>query len=254
MAPHVLPELGGTLSAAALGTLRQRGIDVRLGTGIAEITASAVRLTDGAELPCHTMVWTAGVMASPLIATLSLETARSGRLRVTPKLQVPGRPEVFSAGDAAAVPGLTGDPDAVAPPTAQHAQRQGVTVARNIVRSLRGQPLHPYRHRDLGLAVDLGGTQAVARPLGRQLSGVPAQVATRGYHLYAMPSLRTRVRIAADWLMHATLGDDFTRLGLPDPMHGTLADQEATGQYLSGDDARQTAARLLAHDKGGWPT
>ena len=254
VAPHILPELGGTLSAAALGTLRQRGIDVRLGTGIAEITASAVRLTDGSELPCHTMVWTAGVMASPLIATLSLETARSGRLRVTLELQVPGRPEVFSAGDAAAVPGLTGDPDAVAPPTAQHAQRQGVTVARNIVRSLRGQPLHPYRHRDLGLAVDLGGTQAVARPLGRQLSGVPAQVATRGYHLYAMPSLRTRVRIAADWLMHATLGDDFTRLGLPDPMHGTLADQEATGQYLSGDDARQTAARLLAHDKGGWPT
>jgi hypothetical protein len=49
-------------------------------------------------------------------------------------------------------------------------------------------------------------------------------------------------------------GDDFTRLGLPDPMHGTLADQESTGQYLSGDDARQTAARLLAHDQEGWLT
>lgn len=107
VAPHGLPELGGKLSAAALGRLRQRGIDVRLDTGIAEITASAVRLTDGTDLPCHTMVWTAGAMASPLIATLGLETARSGRLRVTPKLHVPGRPEVFGADDAAAVPDLT---------------------------------------------------------------------------------------------------------------------------------------------------
>lgn len=257
VAPHVLPELGGKLSATALGKLRQRGIDVRLGTGITEITASAVRLTDGTNLPSHTMAWTAGVMASPLIATLGLQTGRSGRLRVTPELHVPGRPDVFSAGDAAAVPDLAGDPDTVTPPTAQHAQhaqRQGITLARNIASRLRGQPLRPYRHRDLGLAVDLGGTQAVARPLGLQLSGVPAQVVTRGHHLYAMPSLRTRVRIAADWLMHATLGDDFTRLGLPDPMHGTLADQEATGQYLSADDARQTAARILAHDQGGWPT
>ena len=253
VAPHILPELGERLSAAALGTLRQRGIDVRLGTGIAEITESAVRLTDGAELPCHTVVWTAGVMASPLIATLGLETARSRRLRVTPELQVPGRPEVFSAGDAAAVPDLTQGPDAITPPTAQHAQRQGITVARNIARRMRGQPLQPYRHRDLGLAVDLGGTQAVARPLGRHLSGVPAQLVTRGYHLYALPSPRARLRTAADWLVHAALGDDFTRLGLPDPMSGMLAGQEPAEGYLSADDARQTAAAILAHDQEGWP-
>jgi NADH:quinone reductase (non-electrogenic) len=253
VAPHILPELGGKLSATALGRLRQRGIDVRLGTGIAQITESAVGLTDGTELPCHTVVWTAGVMASPLIATLGLETARSGRLRVTLELQVPGRPEVFSAGDAAAVPDLTRDPDAVTPPTAQHAQRQGITVARNIARRLRGQPPQPYRHRDLGLAVDLGGTQAVARPLGHHLTGVPAQVVTHGYHLYALPSLRARIRTAADWLTHVTLGDDFTRLGLPDPMSGILAGQEPAEGYLSADDARQTAAAIMAHDQGGWP-
>lgn len=250
VAPHVLPELGGKLSAAALDRLRQRGIDVRLGTGIAEITASAVRLTDGTDLPCHTTVWTAGVMASPLIAALGLESARSGRLRVTPELHAPGRPEVFGAGDAAAVPDLTGAPDAVTPPTAQ---RQGITVARNIARSVRGQPLLSYRHRDLGLAVDLGGSQAVARPLGRHLTGVPAQAVTRGYHLYALPSPRARVRAAADWLMHAALGDDFTRLELPDPMSGMLAGQEPVEGYLSAADARQAAAAILAKDERGWP-
>jgi NADH:ubiquinone reductase (H+-translocating) len=254
VAPRILPELGGKLSAAALAMLRQRGIEMRLGTGIAQITESAVRFTDGAELPSHTAVWTAGVLASPLIGALGLETAASGRLRVTPELQVPGQPEVFSAGDAAAVPDLTRDRDAITPPTAQHAQRQGITVARNIARRLRGQPLVPYRHRDLGLGVDLGGSQAVARPLGRHLSGIPAQLVTRGYHLYALPSPRARVRTAADWLMHAALGDDFTRLGLPDPMSGALAGQEPAGQYLSRDEARQETARILAHDQGGWLT
>lgn len=254
IAPRILPELGGKLSAAALGKLRRRGVDVRLGTGIAEITASAIRLTDDSELPCHTVVWTAGVLASPLIATLGLETGRSGRLRVTPALQVPDRPEVFAAGDAAAVPDLTRDPDAVTPPTAQHAQRQGIMAARNIARQLRGQQTCPYRHGDLGLAVDLGGTQAVARPLGRHLSGAPAQLVTRGYHLYALPSLSARVRTSADWLLHATLGDDFTRLVLPDPMSGTLAGQDVTGQYLSADDTRRTAERILAHDQEGWLT
>lgn len=254
VAPRVLPELGGKLSAAALGVLRQRGVDVRLDTGITEITDSAVRLTDGTELPCHTAVWTAGVVASPLIATLGLETTASGRLKVTPELQVPGRPEVFSLGDAAAIPDLTQDQDAITPPTAQHAQRQGVTVARNIARRLRGQPLLSYRHRDLGLTVDLGGSQAVARPLGRQITGLPAQMITRGYHLYTLPSPRARARTAADWLMHAALGDDFTRLGLPDPMSGTLADQEPAGQYLSREEARQASARILAHDQRGWLT
>jgi NADH:quinone reductase (non-electrogenic) len=251
-AAQVLPELGGELAAAALSKLRLRGIDVRLGSGVAEITESAVRLAGHPELPCRTVVWTAGVMASPLIGTLGLETAGSGRLRVTPELQVAGCPDVFSAGDAAAVPDLTLGREAITPPTAQHAQRQGITVARNIARCLRGQPPRPYRHRDLGLAVDLGGTQAVARPLGHHLTGAPAQLVTRGYHLYALPSLRARVRTAADWLMHVTFGGDYTRLGLPDLMPGTLASQEGAAGYLSSDDARQTVVAILGHHQGGW--
>jgi NADH dehydrogenase len=76
---------------------------------------------------------------------------------------------------------------------------------------------------------------------------------TRGYHLYALPSLRARIRTAADWLTHATLGEDFTRLGLPDPMSGMLAGQGPAEGYLSADDARQTSAAILAQDQEGWP-
>ena len=146
-------------------------------------------LSDGASLGCRTLVWT-GSHREPPFASLGLDTDRSGRLVVTPTLQTPKRPEVFAAGEAAAVPDLTIGPEAITPPTAQHAQRQGVTLARNVAHSLRGQPSEDYRHRDLGLVVDLGGTRSVARPLGHDLHGLPAQIVTRGYHLSALPSLR----------------------------------------------------------------
>ena len=156
--------------------LRGRGIDVRLATSVTDVSADSVTLSDGQTLPCRTLVWTAGVAANPLLGTLGLETGRAGRLVVSPQLQVPKRPEVFAAGDAAAVPDLAKPAGAITPPTAQHAQRQGVVLARNVIRSLRGEATQPYRHRDLGLVVDLGGTRSVARPLGSNLSGLPAQV------------------------------------------------------------------------------
>jgi NADH:ubiquinone reductase (H+-translocating) len=244
VAPHVLPELGDQLGAAALAMLQRRGIDVRLGTQVTEVTEDRVVLSDGQNLPCRTLVWTAGVTVSPLVATLGLPTGRAGRLVVTAELQVPGRPNLFAAGDAAAVPDLVQAEGAITPPTAQHAQRQGVAMARNVVRSIRGEPLVPYRHRDLGLVVDLGGTRSVARPLGRKLSGLPAQVVTRGYHLTALPSMRARVKASADWLLHTILGEDFVRLGLPGTTSGTLAEMAGGIDYLTSEATRDIAPRL----------
>ncbi len=119
--------------------------------------------TDGRELPCHTLIWTAGVAPSPLIATLDAETDR-GRLVVRPDLRVPGLDGVFALGDAAAVPDLAKDHGALCPPTAQHAMRQGWNAAKNVAAALHGMPLTPYRHRDLGLVVDLGSADAVSKP------------------------------------------------------------------------------------------
>jgi NADH dehydrogenase len=96
--------------------------------------------------------------------------------------------------------------------TAQHAWRQGKVAARNVAASLgEGEP-RPYRHRDLGFVVDLGGAQAAANPLGVPLSGPPAGLVTRGYHLAAMPG--NRVRVAADWLLDAVLPRQGVQLGL----------------------------------------
>jgi NADH dehydrogenase len=201
-AAAVMPELGGGLGERALRLLRDRGVDVRLQTGIKAVDGDLVTLSNEEVVPCATVVWCAGVAANPLVATLGLPLTK-GRIAVTPQLQVQGHPELLAIGDAAAVPDLTkhDSPPALCPPTAQHAMRQGPAAARNILALVRGRPPKTYRHRDLGLVVDLGGAQAVARPLGVPLSGVPAKLVTRGYHLFALPSIRRRLSAMAGFAL-----------------------------------------------------
>ncbi|MGW3729006.1 FAD-dependent oxidoreductase [Streptomyces sp. NPDC000851] len=210
IAPRVLPELDERLSRTANRVLRQRGVDVRMGTSVKEAVHGGVLLTDGEFVDTRTLVWCVGVRPDPLVDSLDLPMER-GRLLVDPNLQVPGRPEVFACGDAAAVPDLE-RPGQYTPMTAQHAWRHGKVCAHNIAASCGvGEP-RAYRHRDLGFVVDLGGAQAAADPFGVPLSGPLAGAVTRGYHLAAMPG--NRVRVAADWLLDAVLPRQAVQLGL----------------------------------------
>ncbi|MFB6850042.1 FAD-dependent oxidoreductase [Streptomyces sp. NPDC056373] len=211
VAPRVLPEMDEKLSATADRVLRQRGVDVRMGTSVKEATHDGVLLTDGEFVETRTLVWCVGVRPDPLVESLGLPMEK-GRLLVDPHLRVPGRPELFACGDVAAVPDLE-NPGSCTPMTAQHAWRHGKVAAENVAASLGlGGARKPYRHRDLGFVVDLGGAKAAADPLGVPLSGVPAGAVTRGYHLAAMPG--NRVRVAADWLLDAVLPRQAVQLGL----------------------------------------
>ncbi|MFH8655828.1 FAD-dependent oxidoreductase [Streptomyces afghaniensis] len=211
VAPRVLPEMDEKLSTTADRVLRQRGVDVRMGTSVKEATPDGVVLTDGEFVETRTLVWCVGVRPDPLVESLGLPMEK-GRLLVDPHLQVPGRPELFACGDVAAVPDLE-KPGSYTPMTAQHAWRHGKVAAQNVAASLGlGGERKPYRHRDLGFVVDLGGAKAAANPLGVPLSGVPAGAVTRGYHLAAMPG--NRVRVAADWLLDAVLPRQAVQLGL----------------------------------------
>ncbi|MFD9979750.1 FAD-dependent oxidoreductase [Streptomyces massasporeus] len=211
VAPRVLPEMDEKLSATADRVLRQRGVDVRMGTSVKEATHDGVLLTDGEFVETRTLVWCVGVRPDPLVESLGLPMEK-GRLLVDPHLRVPGRPELFACGDVAAVPDLE-KPGSYTPMTAQHAWRHGKVAAENVAASLGlGGARTPYRHRDLGFVVDLGGAKAAANPLGVTLSGVPAGAVTRGYHLAAMPG--NRVRVAADWLLDAVLPRQAVQLGL----------------------------------------
>ncbi|WP_433919912.1 FAD-dependent oxidoreductase [Streptomyces canus] len=210
IAERVLPELDEHLSRTADRTLRERGVEVRMGTSVKEATSDGVLLTDGEFVATRSLVWCVGVRPDPLAESLGLPMER-GRLLVDPNLQVPGRPEVFACGDAAAVPDLE-NPGQFTPMTAQHAWRQGRTAALNVAASLGAGVRRPYEHRDLGFVVDLGGVKAAANPLGVPLSGLAAGAVTRGYHLAAMPG--NRVRVAADWLLDAVLPRQAVQLGL----------------------------------------
>ncbi|MEV5574290.1 FAD-dependent oxidoreductase [Spirillospora sp. NPDC052269] len=223
IAPNLLPELGERLGEVAMRTLRRRGVDVRLGVSLERLDAHSARLTDGRTLPCRTLIWTAGVKPSPVVATLDAPTEK-GRLVVGADLRLAGFPEVIALGDAAAVPDLAKGGGAVCPPTAQHATRQARVAAANIAAGLHGRPVRRYSHRDLGMVVDLGGTQAVARPLGLSLTGPLAQAVTRGYHLSTLPGYRAKARVLAQWSLHAVAGDDLIRMGFMDARTNTAVD------------------------------
>ena len=211
-AKQVMPEVGEKLGNAAQKVLRRRGIDVRLGITLKEAHADHVVLSDDSRVDTHTLAWVTGVTGAPLIETLGLPTEK-GRLTVQADLQVPNHPEVFAAGDAAAVPDLT-EPGKITPPTAQHATRQGKVLARNVAASLGHGTSKEYKHRNLGLVVDLGPWHAVANPLGLRLSGLPAKVVTRAYHLYAIPRAVNRWAVALAYVTDTLFDRSVVSIGL----------------------------------------
>lgn len=210
IADRLLPGLDERLSRTAERVLRARGVDVRTGTSVKEATPHGVLLDDGSFIASRSLIWCVGVRPDPLVNSMGLPTDQ-GRLCVDEYLGVPGRPEVFACGDAAAVPDLT-RPGEVTPMTAQHAQRQGRVAAHNVAASCGQGAPRAYEHHDLGFMVDLGGVQAAANPLHIPLSGPLAGLLTRGYHLLAMPG--NRIRVAADWILDAALPRQGVQLGL----------------------------------------
>lgn len=181
-----------------------------MGTSVQEATSRGVRLTTAEFVPTRSLMWCVGVRPDPLVEESGLRTEK-GRLVVDPTLVVPGHPDVFACGDAAAVPDLT-RPGQLTAMTAQHATRQGSLAGRNVAASLGYGETRRYKHHDLGFVVDLGGTQAAANPLHIPLSGWPAKVITRGYHLVSLPG--NRIRTVADWILDAAVGRQSVQLGL----------------------------------------
>lgn len=195
---QVMGEVPPDLARFTSQELTRRGIEVLTGTLLEEVTDGAVRLSDGREVPTRNVVWTAGIAPSPAVALLGLPLDDSGRVRVDSYMQVEGRDNVWALGDCAAVP----DPaqaGAPCPPTAQHAMRQGTRVARNVAATLGHGRKRPFRFRTIGLVVDLGRRQAVAKILGVKLRGSPAWFCARTYHLMAIPGLGRRLRLLIDW-------------------------------------------------------
>jgi NADH:ubiquinone reductase (H+-translocating) len=197
---RILPELTASLAAYALRKLSVRGIEVLLNTRVKAATADAVVLDDGRRVSTRTLVWTAGNRPHPAVRELACDRNRAGAVIDEMTLQVKGLPNVWGIGDCAEVPDLSNG-GAPCPPTAQHAIRQGAMAAENLVGSLTGRPLRPFRYRTRGVLVGLGRHSAVADWRGRRVSGIVAWLMWRTVYLSKLPGLEKKIRVAADWTL-----------------------------------------------------
>ena len=202
-ADRVLPTYPADLSAKAEAALRALGVEVRTSTLVIDIEPEVVRVRRGelTELvPAHTVLWAAGVKASPFGEAIAAATGAhldpQGRVHVLGDLTVPGHPELFVIGDLAHVPGRDGQP---LPGVAQVAMQQGAYAARLITARLAGRSLPPFRYRDWGSMATIGRHAAVADLLGVRFAGFPAWLAWLFIHLMKMVEFSNRVLVLAQW-------------------------------------------------------
>lgn len=211
-AATILPEIPTRLGEYAARELSRRGVEIHVGTTLESYDGRDAVLSDATRIPAHTLVWTAGVKAHPLLGELGLPLDERGRVRVDRLLRVEGRERMWSLGDCAAVPNAR-TPGRVDPPTCQHALRQ----ARRLAKNLAGDP-QPYGYRMLGQVATLGRYKGIADVLGIRLHGFPGWFVTRTYHLFQLPLLSRKLRVVVDWTTSLFFRRDIAELsGLGHP-------------------------------------
>ena len=195
--PRVLPSLPATLSDAARRSLERLHVDVRLGAPVSHCDVEGVTIGDE-SLGAATIVWAAGVAASPAAQWLGLETDRVGRVMVGPDLTVPGHPEIFVIGDTAHAAGRDGAP---LPGLAPVAKQQGAYVARVLRARLAGHPApKPFRYRNWGTMATIGRGAAVADFGWLRLHGTLAWLLWGLIHISFLIGFRNRFIVFFDWL------------------------------------------------------
>jgi NADH:quinone reductase (non-electrogenic) len=206
---YLLPELGEDLGRYAERKLIERNVEVIKGVRVAGYDGSVVKLNDGRSIRAATLIWTAGVKPSPVIASLSVEKEK-GRIRVNENLAVPGATGLWAVGDCAAVPDSASGQ--FYPPTAQHGLREGVAAAKNIERTILGQPLKPFRFKTLGLLAAIGHHTGVAMVFGMKFSGFIAWWLWRSVYLLKLPRLAKKLRVVIAWTLDLFFGRDITQI------------------------------------------
>lgn len=210
---RIMPEVSLETSKWVIRNLEQRGARVHLETQLTSAVGGRIELSTGETFESDLIMWTAGVMANPVLRGTDLPTEERGRLRVGADLRVLDDDGVvkdaWGAGDVAAVPDLSGGGvGGFCVPNAQHAVRQGKLLAKNIVASLRSEEPREYFHKNLGAVAGLGVGVGAFQSGRIGITGFPAWVMHRGYHGLAMPMWERKFRVFGDWLGGLFLGRD----------------------------------------------
>ena len=211
-APRLLTPFDPKLSEEAKKSLEGLGVEVRLGAPVTALDSAGVTIGQGEatqRIEARTVIWGAGVMASPAGAWLNAETDRVGRVKVSPDLSVPGHPDVFVIGDTALIDDELGNP---LPGVAPVAKQQGNYVAALLVARQAGKTVAPFRYRDLGSLATIGRKRAVVQ-MGRfRLSGFLAWLLWCVAHIYYLIGFRNRFVVAISWLWSYVTFQRATRL------------------------------------------
>jgi NADH:ubiquinone reductase (H+-translocating) len=203
---RILRQTPEKLAAFAAKRLGRRGVEILTETTLTSVDADGVTLSDGRRIDTETVVWTAGVTANPLLATLGLPLDKHGRVPVDETLRVLGSSRIWALGDCAAVPNEA-TPGETDPATCQHALRQ----ARRLARNLRGTP-RAYSYRTRGQMATLGSRHGIALVGGMRVKGVLGWIIARGYHVLQLPFAARRARVLADWTAAALFRHDVAEL------------------------------------------
>ena len=169
-----------------------------LGEVVQSIEPTRVTLKSGTVLPAHTLVWGAGLQASPLAGTLGLELQRGGRITAGPDLSIEGRPEVFAVGDIAWITDTK--TDRVLPQLGSVALQAGEHAGETIARRVAGQEPKPFEYTDKGTMATIGrGSAVVQFHGGRTLKGKAASLAWGAVHLALLSTGEDRAKAVIDW-------------------------------------------------------
>jgi len=210
---RIMPEVSLKTSHWVLKNLAQRAAIVHLETQLTSAVDGHLELSTGESLESDLIIWTAGVMANPVLRGTDLPVDERGRLRAQPDLRVIDDNGVvdaaWTAGDVAAVPDLSGGGvGGFCVPNAQHAVRQGKQLAKNLVAVLRGEAPKDYEHKNLGAVAGLGIGYGAFQSGKFAVTGFPAWIMHRGYHGLAIPMWERKLRVVGDWVGNFVLGRD----------------------------------------------
>jgi NADH dehydrogenase len=204
----ILPELGEKLGRYTEKKLAQRGVEIRVNTRVTGVTDRGVHLSDGEEIESKALIWTAGTSPNPVLDSLPCVKER-GRLKVDEMMRVPDWSGVWALGDCALVPDRkTGQ---FQPPTAQHALRDGKTLARNLVAAVRGGTLKPFSFSTIGQLAAIGRRTGVANILGINFSGFLAWWMWRTIYLSKLPRFEKKLRVALEWTLDLLFTKDLVQ-------------------------------------------
>jgi NADH dehydrogenase len=190
-----LPSFSESLSERTKRDLEKLGVKVRLNTAVAAIAPREIQIKGGTAIPSEVTIWAAGVQGEPTAAGLNLPLVNS-RIDVEQSLQVKNYPYIWAIGDIAGIKGKDGR---FMPMVAPVALQQGKFVAQQILRTIRAQPLLPFKYRDKGSMATIGRHKAVVEVKSFKLVGVPAWYAWLFLHLFYLLGGRNKIGTMADW-------------------------------------------------------